>query len=283
MRSRVRRYLRNPLMVMGGLGVCAFIVVAVFADFLQPYPEHSRGVVAVGERLKPPSSEHWFGTTELGRDVFSLVIAGSRISLLVGVFTATGVVLIGMTLGLTAGVAGGVLDEVIMRVTDLFLSFPSLLLAMAITAALGPNLTNAMVAVAISWWPSYCRLTRSEVLSVRERAFVESARAVGARAPRIIFRHVLPNVVSVIMVNMTMDIGLMILTTSSLSFLGLGAQPPTPEWGLLVTTGRVQFLTQWWIATFPGLALFFVVLSFNLLGDGLREVLDPKLNRLGKW
>lgn len=279
----MRRYLRNPLMVMGAVGVFLFILVAVFADVLQPYPEHSRGVVTVRDRLKPPSSQHLFGTTELGRDVFSLVVAGSRISLLVGVVTAAGVVLIGVTLGLTAGVMGGVVDELIMRITDLFLSFPSLLLAMAITAALGPSLTNAMIAVAISWWPSYCRLTRSEVLSVRERAFVESARAIGARTPRVVFRHVLPNVISVIMVNVTMDVGLMILTTSSLSFLGLGAQPPTPEWGLLVTTGRVQFLTQWWIATFPGLALFFVVLSFNLLGDGLREVLDPKLSRSGKW
>ena len=169
-----------------------------------------------------------------------------------------------------------------MRLTDLFLSFPSLLLAMAITAALGPNLQNAMLAVAITWWPSYCRLTRGEVLSLKQKEFTESARSIGVSPLRIMLRHILPNCVTPIFVAMMLDIGLIILTTSSLSFLGLGAQPPTPEWGLLITNGRTQFLTHWWVTTFPGLALFTVVLSLSLVGEGLREVLDPKMKgRIG--
>lgn len=268
-------------MAIGALGVFIFVILATFADFIQPYPEDSKGAVHIEEKLQPPSRKHWFGTTELGRDVFSLVVAGSRISLLIGLITATVAVVTGGALGVIAGLAGGWVDELIMRITDLVLSFPVLLLAMAITSALGPGLTNAMIAVAGSWWPSYCRLTRTEVLSVKECTYVESARAVGVGWPRLVFRHVLPNIVSVIVVNLTLDIGLIILTTSSLSFLGLGARPPTPEWGLLVTTGRVQFLTQWWIVTFPGLALFLVVLSFNLLGDGLREIMDPRLRHVG--
>jgi len=272
-----KRLLRRPLMVVGAAGVLAFVLVATLSDVIAPYPEDARGAVRVEERLQPPSFRHLFGTNEFGRDVFSLVVAGSRISLIVGTVTAAAAVGIGVTLGLIAGVIGGWLDELIMRLTDLFLSFPLLLLAMAITMSLGPSLTNAMIAVAISWWPSYCRLVRGEVLSIRERPFIESARAIGAGWVRLISKHVLPNVIGVVLVNITLDIGLIILTTSSLSFLGLGAQPPTPEWGLIIATGRVQFLTQWWIVTFPGMVLFFVVLSFNLLGDGLRERFDPKL------
>lgn len=281
MLMRRRKILRNPLMAIGALGVLIFTIVAIFADIIQPYPEDSKGAVHVEERLAPPSANHWFGTTELGRDVFSLVVAGSRISLVIGLITATAAVAIGGALGVIAGLAGGWLEELIMRVTDLVLCFPVLLLAMAITSALGPSLTNAMIAVAASWWPSYCRLARSEVVSVKQRTYVESARAIGVSWLRLVIWHILPNIASVIVVNLTLDIGLIILTTSSLSFLGLGAQPPTPEWGLLVTTGRVQFLTQWWIVTFPGLALFLVVLSFNLLGDGLREIMDPKLRHKG--
>jgi len=272
---------RNLLMIIGALGVLIFVFIAIFANLIQTYPKDSRGAINVEERLLPPSTKHWFGTTALGRDVFSLVVAGSRISLLISLITGLVAVTIGMTLGLIAGLVGGWLDELIMRFTDLVLSFPVLLLAMAITSALGSSLTNAMIAVAVSWWPSYCRLTHSEVVSVKEMTYVEGARAIGVSWFRLTGRYIIPNIISVIVVNMTLDIGLIILTTSSLSFLGLGAHPPTPEWGLLITTGRVQFLTQWWIATFPGLALFFAALSFALLGDSLREIMDPKLRHRG--
>ncbi len=281
MRIWLKRIGRNPLMLLGMAGLLVFFLVAIFADLIQPYPQDSRGATHIEDALLSPSWEHPFGTGVLGRDVFSTVIAGSRISLMTGLLTAAGIMLVGLTFGLLSGFLGGWVDEVIMRVTDLFLSFPSLLLAMAITSALGPSLRNAMIAVAITWWPSYCRLTRGEVLSLKEKEFVESARAYAASPIRIMFRHVLPNCLAPIFVTMMLDIGLIILTTSSLSFLGLGAQPPTPEWGLLITTGRTQFLTHWWVTTFPGLALFFVVLSFSLVGEGLRELLDPKMRRVG--
>jgi len=186
---------------------------------------------------------------------------------------------IGVPLGVVAGYSGGMLDEVIMRITDVFLSFPPLLLAMAISSLLGPNLINAMIAIAIAWWPWYTRLLRSEAISVRERDFVQAARAMGASQGKIVFKHVLPNCLTPIVIQASMDFGSIMLTSAALSFLGLGAQPPTPEWGLMVSTGRTYFLTNWWIVTFPGLAIFIAVLSFNLVGDGLREILDPKMRR----
>jgi len=277
LRRGLRRALRNPLMLVGLIGLLIFVTVAAFAGLIQPYPGDSRGATHIENALLPPSWEHPFGTGVLGRDVFSTVVAGSRISLLAGTITALGILTVGISLGLIAGFVGGWLEETIMRITDLFLSFPSLLLAMAITAALGPSLENAMLAVAITWWPSYCRLTRGEVLSLKQKEFTESARAIGAPPLRIMFRHILPNCFAPIFVAMMLDVGLIILTTSSLSFLGLGAQSPTPEWGLLITTGRTQFLTHWWVTTFPGLALFVVVLSFSLVGEGLREILDPRM------
>ncbi|MFC2105321.1 ABC transporter permease [Candidatus Bipolaricaulota bacterium] len=281
-RKSIRRALRNPLMLVGLIGLFIFVVVAAFSDIIQPYPDDSRGATHIYEALLPPSWEHPFGTGVLGRDVFSTVVAGSRISLMTGTITVAGILSVGISLGLVAGFVGGWIEETIMRITDLFLSFPSLLLAMAITAALGPSLRNAMLAVAITWWPSYCRLTRGEVLSLKQKEFTESARAIGASPLRIMFRHILPNCFAPIFVAMMLDIGLVILTTSSLSFLGLGAQSPTPEWGLLITTGRAQFLTHWWVTTFPGLALFAVVMSFSLVGEGLREILDPRMRGRGR-
>lgn len=276
MKNNIRKYTRDRLFLLGCAGVLLFILIAVLSPFIQPYPEDSKGATHVEERLQPPSRYHLFGTEALGRDVFSTVIAGSRISLMVGLITSTSALIIGTSLGLIAGYFGKWLDELIMRLTDFFLSFPNLLLAMAVTAALGANLRNAMIAIALTWWPSYCRLTRGEVVSVKQNAFVESAKAIGASSGRIIFRHLLPNSFAPVFVKMTMDIGLIILTTAGLSFLGLGAQPPTPEWGLLITTGRAQFLTSWWVTTFPGLAILCVVLSFILVGEGLLEILDPK-------
>ncbi|MCK4411370.1 ABC transporter permease, partial [Candidatus Bipolaricaulota bacterium] len=213
------------------------------------------------------------------RDVFSRVLYGSRLSLQVGAIAIGLALTIGVPLGVVAGYSGGMLDEVIMRITDVFLSFPPLLLAMAISTLLGPNLINAMIAIAIAWWPWYTRLLRSEAISVRERDFVQAARAMGASQGKIVFKHVLPNCLTPIVIQASMDFGSIMLTSAALSFLGLGAQPPTPEWGLMVSTGRTYFLTNWWIVTFPGLAIFIAVLSFNLVGDGLREILDPKMRR----
>jgi peptide/nickel transport system permease protein len=266
-------------MAAGSLVVLLLVLTAIFAPWLAPYPEDSRGATRIKERFQPPSLKHPFGTDELGRDVLSRVLYGSRVSLEVGALAIGLALLIGIPLGVIAGYSGGKVDELIMRVTDVFLSFPTLLLAMAISAMLGPTLRNAMIAIAISWWPWYTRLLRSEAVSVKERDFVEAARAMGAPWGKIVFKHILPNCLAPIIVQGSMDFGSIILTSASLSFLGLGAQPPTPEWGLMISTSRTFFLTHWWIVTFPGLAIFIAVLSFNLVGDGLREILDPKMRR----
>jgi peptide/nickel transport system permease protein len=274
----VRLVWRNPLTAVGSSVTLLLILVALLAPWIAPYPQDV-SKSHIKEQFHPPSLNHPFGTDELGRDVFSRVIYGSRISLEVGILAIGLALLIGIPLGVIAGSSGGLLDEVIMRVTDTFLSFPSLLLAMAISAMLGPNLRNARIAIAISWWPWYTRLLRGEAIAVKERDFVAAARAVGASWGRVIFKHVLPNSLTPIIIQASMDFGSIILTCASLSFLGLGAQPPTPEWGLMISTGRTFFLTHWWIVTFPGIAIFIAVLSFNLVGDGLREILDPKMRR----
>lgn len=266
-------------MAVGSAAVLILVLIAIFAPWLAPYPEDSLGATRIKEKFRPPSLQHLFGTDELGRDVLSRVLYGSRVSLEVGALAIGLALLIGIPLGVIAGYSGGKIDELIMRITDVFLSFPTLLLAMAISAMLGPTLRNAMIAIAISWWPWYTRLLRSEAVSVKERDFVEAARAMGASWGKIVFRHILPNCLAPVIVQGSMDFGSIILTSASLSFLGLGAQPPTPEWGLMISTSRTFFLTHWWIVTFPGLAIFIAVLSFNLVGDGLREILDPKMRR----
>lgn len=269
---------RNPLTATGLSIVLLLVLVALLAPWIAPHPKDI-GKTHIQERFLSPSLNHPFGTDDLGRDIFSRVIYGSRISLEVGILAIGLALLIGIPLGVIAGYSGGMIDEVIMRVTDTFLSFPSLLLAMVISAVLGPNLRNAMIAIAISWWPWYTRLLRSEAISTREEDFVTAARAIGCSGRRITFKHVLPNCLTPIIVQASMDFGSIILTCASLSFLGLGAQPPTPEWGLMLSTGRTFFLTHWWIVTFPGIAIFIVVLSFNLVGDGLREIIDPKMRK----
>jgi len=269
---------RNPLTVIGLFLVAVFLLLAALAPWIAPYPQDVWSVHPQ-ERFSPPSTKHWFGTDELGRDIFSRVIFGTRISLRIGMIVVVLALAIGVPLGLIAGTFGGLLDEILMRVTDMFLSFPPLLLAMAISATLGASLENAMVAIAIAWWPWYARLIRSEALSIRERDYVEAARAAGATWVRLLFRHVLPNSLAPVIVQASMDFGSVILTSASLSFLGLGAQPPTPEWGLMINIGRSYFLTHWWIVTFPGLAILITVLAFNITGDGLREILDPKAER----
>jgi len=271
---------RNALTFTGFVLVAALVLMALLAPVLAPYPGDAFSDVHPDQQLLRPSWQHPLGTDELGRDMLSRILFGARISLGVGVIAIGLALLIGVPLGLIAGFAGGFLDELIMRVTDIFLSFPSLLLATAIAAMLGPNLTNAMIAIALSWWPWYTRLIRGQAVSLRERGFVEAARSVGVSPFKIITRHILPNALSPVIVQASMDFGSIILTSSSLSFLGLGAQPPQPEWGLLVSIGRNFFLSSWWYVTFPGLAVFLTVLAFNLVGDGLREILDPKTREL---
>lgn len=275
----VRLILKNRLTTMGLSVVFLLVLIALLAPLIVPFPQDNIET-HIEDRFQSPSPQHLFGTDELGRDVFSRVLYGSRLSLQVGAIAIGLALTIGVPLGVVAGYSGGMLDEVIMRITDVFLSFPPLLLAMAISTLLGPNLVNAMIAIAIAWWPWYTRLLRSEAISVRERDYVQAARAMGASPGKIVFRHVLPNCLTPIVIQASMDFGSIMLTSAALSFLGLGAQPPTPEWGLMVSTGRTFFLTHWWIVTFPGLAIFIAVLSFNLVGDGLREILDPKMRRV---
>ena len=277
----LRLALKNRLTTIGSSVVFLLVIIALLAPLIVPFPQDTIDT-HIEERFQSPSTRHFFGTDELGRDVFSRVLCGTRISLQVGAIAIGLALAIGVPLGVVAGYTGGMLDEVIMRITDVFLSFPPLLLAMAISSLLGPNLTNAMIAIAIAWWPWYTRLLRSEAISVRERDYVQAARAMGVSQGKIVFRHVLPNCLTPIIIQASMDFGSIILTSAALSFLGLGAQPPTPEWGLMVSTGRTYFLTNWWIVTFPGLAIFTAVLSFNLVGDGLREILDPKMRRKRK-
>jgi peptide/nickel transport system permease protein len=219
------------------------------------------------------------GTDNQGRDILSRVIYGSRIPLLIS-FTVTAViVIIGVPLGGIAGYYGGRIDEVVMRITDVFLAFPSLILAIAFVAFLGPSIRNVMIAIVISWWPWYTRLVRGVAVSLRERPYVEAARTMGVKNRVIIARHILPNAFGPVIVQMTLDIGTVILAAAALSFIGLGAQPPTADWGLMVSEGKDYILQQWWIGSFAGLAIFILVLAFNLVGDGLRDVLDPRSKR----
>jgi peptide/nickel transport system permease protein len=254
-------------------------LVALAGPWLAPYPEQGYGKTNVATRMLPMSREHPFGTDRLGRDMLSRVIIAARPALLVSLGVVFIAILIGAPLGALAGFAGGRLDDLIMRITDLFLAFPSLLLAMAIVAALGPGLEHAAMALAISWWPWYTRLVRGMAISLRQRYFVEAAQSIGVPSSVIILRHILPNCLSPILVQATVDIGSVILASSSLAFIGLGAQPPAPDWGLMVSEGRTFILDQWWYSTFPGLAIFITVLAFNLLGDTLRDIFDPRQYR----
>jgi peptide/nickel transport system permease protein len=231
----------------------------------------------LSQRLKPPTAEHWLGTDQLGRDVWSRLLHGARISLTVGLVVVVSAGLFGTVVGLVAGYAAGWLDDSLMRFTDIFFAFPSLILAMAIAGALGPSLTSAMIAIALVSWPVYARLVRGQVLALRQREYVEAARAVGASTPRILFKHLLPNSLASILVQASLDLGGVILIAAGLSFIGFGAQPPTPEWGVMISDGRKYVSTHPWLPLFPGLAILFTVAAFNLIGDGLRDALDPRL------
>ena len=269
--------LNNPLTTFGLLVILALLITAAFAPFLAPFPDQGKGLSNLDERLEPPTFKHPLGTDNLGRDILSRIIFGARISLKAAIIVVMISMSIGVPLGLIAGYFGGKTDEFIMRFADMILAFPSLLLAIAIVASLGPSLINALIAIALPWWPWYTRLMRSQVISAKEMQFVESARAIGASRWRIMFRHILPNCLSPIIVNATVDMGYVILAIAALGFLGLGTQPPAADWGVMVSDGREFFMKQWWISTFSGGAIFLTVLAFNLTGDGIREALDPKI------
>jgi peptide/nickel transport system permease protein len=270
-----RRFLgASWLNVIGATIVVAVLFVAVFGGVLAPSDTNELHLL---DRLAPPSAAHPFGTDDLGRDIFSRVLAGARISIEVAAIILSISITVGTLLGTISALAGGLVDELIMRTTDLFLAFPALILAAAIAATLGPSLSHTILALSTVYWPWYARLTRGEVLSLREREFVLAARLAGAGRISIVLRHMLRNVLPPVVVLGSLDVGYAILFTSSLSFLGLGAQPPTPEWGAMMTDGRSFLQDAWWYPTFPGLALAVTVLGFNLFGDGLRDWLDPRL------
>jgi peptide/nickel transport system permease protein len=260
---------------VGGLVLIVVLaLIALLAPLIAPADPLKQ---VLSTRLKPPSAQHWFGTDQLGRDVLSRMIYGARISLLIGTVVVGLAASLGTIVGLVAGYAGGWLDEGLMRLTDVFLAFPALILAMAISGALGPSLTNAMIAIAIVSWPVYARLVRAQVLSLREREYVEAARSLGASSPRIVWQHILPNTLAPLLVQASFDMGGAILSAAGLSFIGFGAQPPTAEWGVMISDGRNYIVTQPWLSLFPGLAILLTVAAFNLIGDGLRDALDPRL------
>ena len=275
-RRGLKLILKNPLTAIGLFIIILSAIVALFPQQIAPYPDQGRGASDLNSRLLSPSLQHLCGTDNLGRDILSRIVYGTRISLRAAVLVIAIVVAIGVPLGILAGYYGGRIDQLIMRVADMILAFPSLLLAISIVAAIGPSLTNAMIAISIPWWPWYTRLARSQAISLRERQFVEAARAVGMSNIRIMFRHILPNCLSPIIVQASLDMGYVILSLAGLGFLGMGTQPPMADWGVMVSAGRDFFLNQWWYSTFPGLAIFITVLAFNILGDGLREALDPR-------
>jgi peptide/nickel transport system permease protein len=270
---------RDRLALMGVSIIVVAILVGLLAPWIVPFPAHGEGKYEAdpAEVLQPPSLEHPFGTDVFGRDVFSRVIYGARISIGVGFAVVALAIVIGAPLGLVAGYIGGRTAEALMRITDMFIAFPPLLLALVIVATLGRGIEWVVFALAISWWPWYTRLMYSQARSLRSQPFVEAARSLGLSRARILWRHILPNAIAPVLVQGTLDLGTAILEAAALSFLGLGARPPTSEWGLMISEGRVNFLNFPWEAAFPGLALVLVVLAFNLFGDGLREAVDPKL------
>ncbi len=267
---------KNKLAMVGTVIILAFILVAIFAPVLAPYDPYEQNLP---NRLAPPSKEHLLGTDQFGRDILSRIIWGTRIELQI-IFLVTAIsTTIGTVIGIVAGYFGGAVDEILMRITDMFLAFPSLVLAMAFAAALGPSLTNAIIAISVVNWTVYARLVRAETMKIKAMPYIEAIKALGAGTFRILFGHILPMTVSPILVQMTLRMGTIILTAAGLGFLGLGAQPPLPEWGAMVSDGRLYMMNAWWISTFSGLAIALVVLGFNLLGDGIRDIMDPRLRR----
>jgi peptide/nickel transport system permease protein len=269
-----RTFARNRLAMLGLAIVLALVFVAIFANQLAPFSPYEGDLRTT--RLLAPSGTHWLGTDDQGRDILSRIIHGSRVTLYVVALVAILAAPIGLVVGTMAGYAGGWVDAAWMRVTDIFLAFPRLILALAFVAALGPGIENAVIAIAITSWPPYARIARAETLAIRRADYIAAVQLIGASPWRIVLRHIMPLCVSSVIVRVTLDMSGIILTAAGLGFLGLGAQPPMPEWGALIANGRLYVLDQWWVAAAPGAAIFLVSLAFNLLGDGLRDALDPK-------
>ncbi|MCB1718890.1 MAG: ABC transporter permease [Candidatus Competibacteraceae bacterium] len=277
-----RQYLNTQHFLANGTAVCGLaiilllVIIGVFAPVLAPYDPIAISLV---DHLQAPSAAHWMGTDEYGRDILSRVIYGARETLYI-----VGLVLLltapfGLLVGCISGYIGGWVDIILMRLTDIVLAFPSLILALAFVAALGPSIENAVIAIAITRWPPYARIARAETITLRRSEFISAIRLQGASTSRIVLRHIVPMTLSSVIIRATLDMAAVILIAAGLGFLGLGAQPPTPEWGAMLSTGRKYLLGHWWVGTFPGLAIFIVSMGFNLLGDGLRDVLDPRSNR----
>lgn len=268
----------RPLAAAGMATLLVVLLVSLLAPVL---PFRDPRAVDMREKLLPPSTTHPMGTDDLGRDILSRVVYGARTSLLVSVVVVTCAAVLGMVVGLVAGYFGGIVDELMMRTTDIFLAFPSLILAMAVAVVLGPGVISTIIALSLVWWPWYARLARSQALVLKRAGFVEAAHAVGVSTWRILRSHIFPNSLSPLIVQATLDMGYAILTTAALSFIGLGVQEPTAEWGAMLNIGRKYLLSAWWFITFPGLAIFVTVLAINLAGDGLRDYLDPRTGKRG--
>ncbi|WP_219701943.1 nickel transporter permease [Marinomonas lutimaris] len=268
-----KRIIRNPLTAAGLVVVMLLLIVAMFAPWIAT---HNPLAQELSNSLQAPSSEHWFGTDEFGRDIFSRLVYGSRITLYIITLVTVIVGPIGLAIGTISGYFGGVIDTIFMRITDIFISFPGLILALAFVAALGPGLEHAVIAIALTSWPPIARLARAETLQLRKADYIVAVQLQGASSTRIIFRHIVPMCLSSVIVRLTMNMAGIILTAAGLGFLGLGAQAPLPEWGAMISTGRSYMLENWWLVAAPGAAIMLVSLAFNLLGDGLRDLLDPR-------
>ena len=264
---------RNPMAVAGLVIIVLLLLIAAFAPLIAPFDPIAQ---TLDKRLLPPSATNWFGTDALGRDIFSRIVYGTRITLVIVLLVVVTVGPFGLLIGAISGYYGGWVDRLLMRITDVFLAFPRLVLALAFVAALGPGIVNAIIAIAITTWPPYARVARAETMVIRNQDYIAAMRLQGASQGRIIWKHVVPMCMSSLIVRTTFDMAGIILTAAGLGFLGLGAQPPMPEWGAMISAGREQIFDQWWVATFPGLAICVVALGFNLLGDGLRDVMDAR-------
>jgi peptide/nickel transport system permease protein len=274
----VKKFCQDKAAAVGAAVVAVLLFSAVLAPWISPYPQDVRRVHPM-QRLEAPSWKHPFGTDDVGRDMLSRVIFGARVTILI-VFVSTGIsMLIGVVVGIFSGYYGGWLSIAAMRITDIFLSIPQIILAIALSQALGPSIPNVILAIALTYWPLFARIVYAETMTVKNRLFVEATQAIGAKNMSIIALHIFPNVLPSIIVRTTIGMGTVILVAAVLGFLGVGAQPPTPEWGLMVANSREYLPEAWWFATFPGLAIFAVVMAFNLVGDGLRDMIDPRLRR----
>lgn len=273
-REALTRLVKSPLAILGATIVFVFAFTAIFAPWLAT---HDPALIVLANRLQPPSPQHWLGTDDLGRDVFSRLVYGARVSLMVGIGVVAIRALIGVLVGLVSGYAGGTVDALLMRITDVFIAFPGILLALAIMAIWGTGLINVVIALSVVGWPQFARLVRAEVLSLRERDYVQAGRALGGNAVRLVSRHIFPNVLPIIVVYTSLNISAPIIAEAALSFLGLGIQPPEVSWGSMLSSAHRYMRVAWWLATFPGIAITVSVIGFNLFGDAVRDALDPRM------